>query len=185
MQRQLLLIALAASLASAQGPSGTEFCFPGQAGVISCPCNNPPPLGQRGCNNSQGTGGAWLNAQGVASLSQDSVLFTTLYERSTALSILVQGDQIVASGLPYGQGVRCVGGALKRLYVQSASSGSISVPGVGDLPVSQRSAQLGDTIVPGETRYYMVYYRDPTVLGGCPSNLTFNSTQGQRLVWGP
>lgn len=63
----------------------------------------------------------------------------------------------------------CVGCALKRLYVKTAIDGGIVAPdfGVGDLPVSQRSAALGSTIQAGESRWYLVYYRDPTVLGGC------------------
>jgi hypothetical protein len=50
--------------------------------------------------------------------------------------------------------------------------------------VHARSAALGDTIAPGTHRYYGVYYRDPTVLGGCPAASTFNITQQLDLLWG-
>jgi hypothetical protein len=81
--------------------------------------------------------------------------------------------------------VRCAAGSLKRLYTKSASGGSITAPdfGLGDPTVHARSAALGDLIQAGESRWYLVYYRDPTVLGGCPSSSTFNATQTGRIDW--
>jgi hypothetical protein len=65
--------------------------------------------------------------------------------------------------------------------------GSITAPsyGAGDLQVSARSAALGDTILAGQSRWYLVYYRDPIVLGGCPASSTFNATQTGRVTWSP
>jgi hypothetical protein len=84
----------------------------------------------------------------------------------------------------FGQGVRCVGGTLKRLYVRSpGGTGGISVPQVGDNSVSAQSALLGDVIAPGSTRYYMAYYRDPIVLGGCAASATFNATNALSVAW--
>jgi hypothetical protein len=82
-------------------------------------------------------------------------------------------------------GVRCTSGTFKRLYSRSASGGSILVPnlGLGDPTVSARSAALGDTILAGQSRWYLVYYRDPTVLGGCPAGSTFNATQTGQVDW--
>ncbi len=87
----------------------------------------------------------------------------------------------------YGQAVRCVGGSLKRLYTRNASGGSVTAPdiGAGDPAVSVRSAARGDVIQPGQSRWYLVYYRDPVVLGGCPATSTFNATQSGRVDWGP
>jgi hypothetical protein len=34
-------------------------------------------------------------------------------------------------------------------------------------------------------RYYYVYYRDQTVLNGCPSGSTFNATQSVAVTWAP
>jgi hypothetical protein len=83
-----------------------------------------------------------------------------------------------------GHGVRCIAGSLQRLYVKNASGGSITAPQATDLHVHARSAALGDTIAPGARRYYGVYYRDPTVLGGCPAASTFNITQQLDVLWG-
>jgi hypothetical protein len=103
-----------------------------------------------------------------------------------ALSIVLQGNALASSGLVYGQGVRCVGGTLKRLFTKIASTGSITAPnpGAGDPSVSARSAAKGDPIQPGQSRWYLVYYRDPTVLGGCPALSTFNATQTGAVNWG-
>lgn len=38
-------------------------------------------------------------------------------------------------------------------------------------------------LAPGTHRYYGVYYRDPTVLGGCWAASTFNITQQLKVVW--
>jgi hypothetical protein len=71
------------------------------------------------------------------------------------------------------------------LYVHSANGGGVMAPSGSDPSVSARSAALGDPIAPGSMREYLMYYRDPTVLGGCPSSSTFNATQGQSILWQP
>src|SRR6185369_4942094 len=171
-----------------RAPAGFVLhCEPGTGGVISCPCSNPPSGPGRGCNNSSATGGASLSAAGAAYLSTDSLVFTTSGEKPTATSILLQGTSFAASGVVYGQGVRCAGGTLKRLFTKTASGGSITAPnfGAGDPTVSARSSSKGDPIPPGGTRYYFVTYRDPVVLGGCPAASTFNATQAGQVVWSP
>jgi hypothetical protein len=162
-----------------------QVCNPGGTGVIGCPCSNPPSGAPRGCNNSSGTGGAIVTGSGNASLAADTVVFTTSGEKPSALSIVLQGNAIAANGLVFGQGVRCVDGSLKRLYVKSAVGGSITAPQGGDLSVSARSAALGNPITAGQHRWVMVYYRDPTVLGGCPASSTFNGTGTVDVSWGP
>jgi Tol biopolymer transport system component len=165
----------------------TSLCDPGVGTVIVCPCANPPGGANRGCDNSSATGGASLSAGGVAYLASDSLVLTTSGERPTAFSIVLQGSTFLANGAIYGQGVRCAGGALKRLFAKTAVAGSISAPnfGGGDPSISARSAALGDVIVAGQSRWYLVYYRDPVVLGGCPPTSTFNATQTGRVTWWP
>jgi Tol biopolymer transport system component len=165
----------------------TSVCSPGLDGVIACPCSNPPSGPGRGCDNAAGTGGAILSASGIAQLSVDSLVLTTSGEGPTALSIVLQGDALLASGAVFGQGVRCVDGALRRLYAKAASGGSIIAPdfSAGDPTISTRSAVLGDTIQPGQSRWYVVYYRDPIALGGCPASSTFNATQTGSVLWLP
>jgi hypothetical protein len=70
------------------------------------------------------------------------------------------------------------------LGVKNASNGIVGYPSNGDLPITARSAAMGDPIVPGTTRFYQVYYRDsdpnfcPAPTGG-----RFNVTNGVRIVW--
>ena len=167
------------------GAPGSVVCEPGVGGVSACPCSNPPSGSGRGCDNSSATGGAALGAVGHSSLAHDTLVFTTSGETPSALSIVLQGNALDASGSVFGQGVRCLTGALRRLYVETASSGSITAPGAGDASVSARSAALGDTIAPGSPRHYGVYYRDPLVLGGCPATSTFDITQQLSVLWQP
>jgi hypothetical protein len=165
-------------------PNGFTLCEPGVGGVIACPCANPPSGSDRGCDNSSATGGAMLTVHGTASLAGDTLLLSTNGEPPTSTSVVSQGDATVSS-VPFGQGVRCVGGHLKRLYTKAAAGGHVSAPGIGDAKISARSAQLGDVIAPGTQRYYYVYYRDPHVLGGCTSASTFNTTQSGAVTWAP
>jgi Tol biopolymer transport system component len=162
-------------------------CEPGLSGVIGCPCTNPPSGPERGCDNSSATGGASLSVSGGEYLSSDSLFVTTINENATALSIVLQGTISGSPGTIYGQGVRCVGGSLKRLYTKTASAGSITAPdfAAGDATVHARSAALGDAIPAGSTRWYMVLYRDSIVMGGCPGSSTVNTTQAREVTWLP
>ena len=165
----------------------TSICHPGADNVLACPCGNPPAGSGRGCDNSSFTGGAVLEASGIAYLSSDTLTFTTNGETPNGTSVLLQGDALISTGVAFGQGVRCAGGTLRRLFVKSAVNGGIQAPdaSAGDPTVSARSALLGDPILPGETRYYLVYYRDPIVHGGCSAISTFNATQTGSVTWWP
>ena len=163
------------------------LCEPSVAGVTACPCANPAAGVGRGCDNSSRSGGATIAAEGSASLSTDDVVFTTGGEPPGVLSVLVQGDAFVLEGAVYGHGIRCVGGAQLRLFTKTAAGGGVTVPDFtgGDPTISARSAAKGDAIVAGESRWYLVYYRDPVVLGGCPASSTFNATPTRQATWAP
>ncbi|MFO1009112.1 MAG: calcium-binding protein [Planctomycetota bacterium] len=163
----------------------TSLCDPGVGLVTPCPCANPPSGPDRGCDNSSATGGAALTATGNAYLGQDTLVFATSGEKPHALSLVVQGDLELSDGAVFGQGVRCVGGVLKRLYTKVANGGGLVVPDVsaGDPPVSLRSALVGDVLAAGASRFYLVYYRETSVLAGCAGAGLFNATQTGRVVW--
>jgi hypothetical protein len=84
----------------------------------------------------------------------------------------------------FGDGLRCVGGSLKRLYSKPASGGVVYAPHPGDPSITARSAALGDPISSGATRYYMTYYRDPSATF-CPNppGGTFNGSNAVSIVW--
>jgi Tol biopolymer transport system component len=156
-------------------------CF-GDGSGGACPCANTGVAGH-GCNNSVGTGGASLSGSGNASLSADTLVLTSSSELASASSVVLQGTDLIAP-VAFGDGLRCAGGSLKRLYVHNAVGGVVAVPQGADLPISVRSASLGDAIPPGATRHYQVYYRDPN-LGFCaaPSGNTWNASESLSALW--
>ena len=165
------------------------FCFPGQFGVISCPCGNPPSASGLGCNNF-GAGpaaSAGLTASGTASIGSDSVVLSVTGENNTSLTVFFQGhDPISPTGLPHGAGVRCVTSTLKRLYTGNAAGGAISRPGMGDPSVTARSTTLGDPISSGQNRHYFTIYRDPNAAGPCGNTTsTVNLSNAGTIFWSP
>jgi hypothetical protein len=161
----------------------SPFCF-GDGSSAACPCGNNGALGH-GCENSSSTGGARVTVSGLPSLSADTLVLTATEERPTAFTIFLQGNLEIAP-VAFGDGLRCAGGSLKRLYNKVASGGAVSAPQGGDLPISVRSAALGDTIPSGGIRIYQTYYRDPNA-GFCPDppGSTFNASNAYRVTWQP
>ena len=158
------------------------FCA-GDGSAGACPCGNSGAVGH-GCENSAGTGGASLTASGSASLSADSVQLTCSGELPTAPSIVLQGSAVVGP-IPFGDGLRCAGGLLKRMYVKSAVGGVVHAPQTGDLSLSARSAALGDPLSLGATRILQVYYRDPsTAFCPSPAGNAFNVSNAIAIAWG-
>ena len=129
--------------------------------------------------------GARLAAEGGAFLSRDTLRLTASGEREASLSVFFQGG-VETAPATFGDGIACLGGQLVRLYLHTAVGGTASGPRGADLPVSARSAALGDPIAAGEVRIYHVIYRDPAP-GFCPgpSGSTVNATNGIRVLWGP
>jgi len=161
---------------------GIAYCF-GDGMAAACPCGNSGAAG-RGCENSATTGGSRQAATGTASLAADTVVLTASDELPTALSIMLQGDTSVPHTF-FGDGLRCAGGILKRLYVKNAVLGEVSAPALGDDPVSVRSSALGDPLAPGMVRFYQTYYRDANP-GFCvnPPGNTWNISNGLMIFWG-
>jgi Tol biopolymer transport system component len=155
-----------------------SLCF-GDGTGAACPCGNTGSPAS-GCDNSAAAGGAVLAASGIASLSSDAAQLSSSGELPSALSIVLQGSTLVAP-VAFGDGLRCAGGHLERLYMKQASGGVVTVPQAGDPPISARSAALGDPIPFGGTRAYQTYYRDPH-LGSCPFG--FNATNAVAIAWG-
>jgi len=102
-------------------------------------------------------------------------------ELNSSLSVFLQGNVNTNSGILFGDGVRCAAGSLKRLYTLNASGGTVAAPGPTDNPITVQSALLGDTILPGTSRFYQVYYRDPN-LAFCTGS-GFNVTNGMQIDW--
>lgn len=164
------------------GLGGVAFCFGDGSQSVPCPCSNSGVCG-RGCDNSAATGGAQLGWSGT--LVPDTLVLTSAGQLPSASSIVLQGSAALASPVSFGDGLRCVGGSLKRMYVKAAVNGTVVAPGLGDLSISDRSALLGDPIAPGSMRSYQVYYRDP-VAGFCSvaqGGDGWNVSNAVRIRW--
>ena len=167
---------------AASAPAQTLCLGDGSSG--NCPCANNGAIG-RGCQNSASTGGALLNWDGNASLFTDTFTLHSAGQIPGALSIFLQGNQVIGPVF-YGDGLRCVGGALLRMYVRNAPPGGAASAPIGlELSISARSGALGDVISPGQTRCYQTYYRD-SVTTFCPSPQgdVWNSSAGLSVTWG-
>ena len=158
-----------------------SFCAGDGTLVTPCPCNNFGGDG-RGCENSAGTSGAILTASGTT--SPDTIVLTSSGELPSVLGIFMQGNQVNQSGIRSGDGLRCVAGSLKRLYKKNAVGGVASAPGPSDPSITAQSALKGDPISPGMTRYYQVYYRDPSqVFCPTPTGNTWNLSSAIQITW--
>jgi hypothetical protein len=162
-------------------PGPIDSTCPGDTTLAACPCGNNGAFGH-GCENSASTGGALLSASGTT--FPDTLVLTSSGELPNSLSIFLQGNTLAPTVISFGDGLRCAGGMLLRLYVKGASAGTAQAPQAGDPSISARSASLGDPIQQGTYRYYQTYYRDPS-MSFCPAGSTFNVSNGIRAVWGP
>jgi hypothetical protein len=164
---------------SCQAPIDS-MCF-GDGTVAPCPCSNTGSPG-RGCQNSISTGGALLSSTGT--VHPDQLVLHASNELPTALTIFLQGSALIPGTAPFGDGLRCAGGTLKRLYIRNASAGAADAPISGEISISVRSAALGDPIAPGSVRIYQTYYRDPApTFCQAPAGGIFNASNGLRVVW--
>jgi hypothetical protein len=148
---------------------------PGDGSAASCPCGNASaPVESAGCRNSSGAGARLLDA-GASSLADD-----TLELRGTSLAgsqaLFFQGTS-AGSAVPYGDGLRCVGGAIVRLGVSPVAGGEARFPSRGDPSISAR----GGVVAPG-SRAYQIAYRDPA--GAC-GGTAWNFTNGLLVDWIP
>ena len=161
-------------------PSGGAFCF-GDGSGAACPCLNSGAAG-RGCANSVDANGGLLVRSGTT--SPDTLVLAASGMPATATAVFLQGDANAPSPIPFGDGLRCAAGNLKRLAVKASVNGASQFPAAGDPSITAQSAALGDPIAPGATRYYQTYYRDPSaVFCAAPAGDTWNVTNGQIVVW--
>jgi hypothetical protein len=157
-------------------PGPIDTMCPGDKTLAVCPCSNTG-LSGHGCQNSANTGGALLSTAGT--LSPDTVRFGIAGELPHSLTILLQGDAPADWTWNFGDGLRCAGGHLLRMYVTNAVNGVANVPPPGQQSITMRSASMGYPITPGSIRIYQAYYRDPDSV--CATG--FNVSNGARIVW--
>jgi hypothetical protein len=153
------------------GAIGIPYCF-GDGGGAACPCGNQGDAG-RGCANSSGAGAA-LSAGGSAGVAADDLLLqaTALPDGGSALLFAGQVALNGGDGVPFGDGLRCAGGAVQRLGIRTPSA-------LGTVFFGPGLAVHGG-YSPGDLVHFQVWYRDPT---GGPCGNGFNLTNGYELTW--
>jgi hypothetical protein len=182
-----LAIALSlASFESANAQTSVAFCFGDGTGLIgNCPCGAAQNGGPgSGCMNSTGAGGQMIavgNSCVTAVCGPDTLQLGGTGLPAGVSALLLQGTVAGSPGSFLGDGIRCVGGNLFRLYVsQTSTAGNVVFPPAAAMTISARSAAAGDPFGAGAMRHYQIYYRDPAVF--CTGS-TFNLTNGRSVTW--
>ncbi|MBK7874930.1 MAG: hypothetical protein IPJ77_04135 [Planctomycetes bacterium] len=161
----------------ATAPPGLVFCSGDGTvpGLALCPCANTGASG-RGCANSANALGARLAATGI--VANDTLVLQASGMPATVSAIFLKGDQANASGVVFGDGVRCVDGALVRLGTVQNVGGASQYPSGVQASVSVRG---GTPIGSGLTGHYQTYYRNSSA-AFCPPE-TFNVSNGLAITW--
>lgn len=149
-----------------------SFCS-GDGSGATCPCGAVGAPGA-GCPTSLGAG-AVLSAAGSASLLANDLTFQASGVLPGQSATLFVGDNALngGAGTPFGDGLRCAGGNLRRLGLQVADS-------FGNASWGPALAAQGGWSA-GDLRRFQVGFRDPANTCGN----SFNLTQGIEVRFGP
>lgn len=107
---------------------------------------------------------ATIGAQGDASRALNNLVIAGVGLPDTAIAMLVSGTTAIDPGLPFGNGLMCVGGVFIRHGIFVANGGVV-------LDAQDLSSPEYAGVNPGDTRYYQISYRDPPA-GGAMFNTT-------------
>jgi len=161
---------------------GTGYCF-GDGSGTPCPCsnNNDGSLPGAGCDNGVFASGAKLTGSGIASLSSDTLRLSTRHLEPNNAGLYFQANNDLSPGVPWGDGLQCAGGSLKRLGVRFANSSGYSDTSGLPLPISVKAGNIS----PGDTKRYQCWYRT-TVAPPCGVGVNeFNASNGYAVTWAP
>jgi hypothetical protein len=148
------------------------FCA-GTGAHSACPCGNEASEG--GCANSTGAG-AVLLCTGTSSASADDLVAGVTGVPGGQPVLLFSGENAVegGSGAAFGDGLRCVGGDVRRLGVGIADGAGRAFwgPDLGGAGGWER----------GDVRRLQAWYRDPA---GSPCGGGFNLSNGLEVRFVP
>ena len=159
---------------SCEGTVGDAVCF-GDGTGAACPCGNFG-AGGHGCANSEQGVGAELAAYGTT--NPDEVALDATFLRTATLTVFFKSGVGLAVPAPYGDGLRCIGGSMKRFGAQVGVNGTATFPGSSGTTLS---AAGGNVPGSGQVAYYQALYRDGAA-AYCPPGLV-NATNAVRIVW--
>lgn len=135
-----------------QGGVGVTLCF-GDGSGANCPCSNLGGVGE-GCLNSSGHGALLYNFGGASVSNHDTALYV-IHMPPNKFGLVYMGTSVPGggNGLPFGDGLRCVGGITKRFGVQNTGP-------VGAFTMIDPAGSAPSLIVPGVTWYFQAWFRD-------------------------
>jgi hypothetical protein len=159
-------------------PMTKERCEGGgqSTGTVNCPCNNNlPPGAHGGCINQNGVG-AHLFATGTPSIANDTLVLHA-NNGNPGPGFFFHGTALTNGGMgaPFGNGLRCITGAVVRIKKIPNGTGIATLPTPPQPPIH---ILLG--LMAGDTRYFQVWYRDP--LGPCGQ--PFNTSNAIQVTYG-
>jgi hypothetical protein len=166
-------VIMARATGSGSSEPGTGFCF-GDGSGTACPCGNAAGAGE-GCANDTGSG-AVLAGSGSASIAADDLVLSTT-NLTSGPGLFFQGNNAVnsANGNPFGDGLRCAGGSVRRLEVRFANAGNSFTT------MTTISIATNGNVSAGQTKRYQYWYRDS---GTSPCSSLFNLSNGYEITWG-
>jgi hypothetical protein len=149
----------------------TDYCFC----AAGAPCGNTDPTA--GCSNSTGAG-ALLSTAGTSSVGNDDLVLTMAPLATNKFGLFYMGTTMPL--VPFGDGKRCVGGAIRRFPpISSGAGGSISFgPVVG---YTLANFPPAGQITAGSVWRFQGWYRDP--MGPCGSG--FNLSNATSISFTP
>ncbi len=164
---------MARAIGSGSSEPGTSFCF-GDGSGTACPCGNAAGAGE-GCANDTGSG-AVLSGSGSASVAADDLALSAT-NLTSGPGLFFQGNNAVnsANGNPFGDGLRCAGGSVRRLEVRFANAGNSFTT------TTTISIATNGNVSVGQTKRYQYWYRDS---GTSPCSSLFNLSNGYEITWG-
>jgi len=175
-----LFLAMTIPVASSQG-QGTGYCFGDPGSGTPCPCNNDNDgsVPGSGCDNGVFWSGAHLAGSGVADVTADTLVLATTGLEPNSAGLYFQADNDLSPGIPWGDGLRCAGGNLKRLGVRFASPGGYSDTSTLSYTISAKAGN----VQAGDTKYYQCRYRT-TINPPCGNGVNdFNTSNGYAVTW--
>lgn len=120
--------------------------------------------------NSTGVA-ASIGSQGDPSLHSGTFTLTAAHLPPNAIAIFASGTSAIDPGVPFGNGLRCIGGALVRRGVLHASAGIVAA-------LQDFSAPEYAGTQPGQVLHFQCVYRDPSAGGAA-----FNSTDALSVAF--
>ena len=151
---------------------GTPYCFCPNGGI----CFNPDATA--GCRNSTGAG-ALLTATGTTSVFADNLVLTTTSLPTGQLGLYLMGANPI--NITFGDGIRCVGGSLRRFPIQNSGAGGVMTLGPGIVNYTIANFAPAFWITSGQTWRFQNWYRDP----GGPCGTNFNLSNPIAVTFTP